>query len=200
AGFPDTVIVASNDLDEYLIRDLKMQGARVDLWGVGTKLITSADGPALGGVYKMSAIEDDGVLEPRIKRSDNPAKMTLPGRKAVHRLYDEEGMAVADLITLAEEAIDTIRPLTIFDPNETWKRMTLTNFSAVPLLKPLFRLGKPVGDPPTLAEIGQHRIKEESTFWDQYLRVMNPHEFKVDLSDKLWQMRNDLLSRNGHSA
>ena len=197
AGFPDTVIVASNDLDEYLIRELKMQGARIDLWGVGTKLITSADGPALGGVYKMSAIEDDGVLEARIKRSDNPAKITLPGRKAVYRLYDENGMAVADLITLADEVIDTAQPLTIFDPNETWKRMTLTNFTAEPLLAPLFRDGKPVGDPPTLQVIGDHRRGQENTFWDQYLRVMNPHAFKVDLSDKLWQLRNDLLSRDG---
>lgn len=200
AGFPNTVIVASNDLDEYLIRELITQGARIDLWGVGTKLITSADGPALGGVYKMSAIEGNGALAPRMKRSDNPGKITLPGRKEVYRLYDEQGMAIADYITLADEVVDTSRELTIFDPNETWKRMTLKNFTAVPLLAPLFKDGQPVGENPTLAEINAHRTAQEKTFWDQYLRITNPHTFKVDLSDRLWQLRNDLLSRNEHES
>ena len=193
AGFDDTIIVASNDLDEYLIRDLKQQGARIDLWGVGTRLITSADNHALGGVYKMSAIDENGTLAPRMKRSDNPVKRTLPGKKSLYRLYDRDGMAVADYITLHDETFDVSQPLTILDPNETWKRMTLTEYTMRPLQAPLFRGGKPVGDRPSLAEIGAYRQQEEKTFWDQYLRLMNPHEFKVDLSDKLWQLRADIM-------
>ncbi|NLD52728.1 MAG: nicotinate phosphoribosyltransferase, partial [Clostridiales bacterium] len=126
AGFPDAIICASNDLDEYLIRDLKLQGARIDLWGVGTKLITGGDVPALGGVYKMSALEENGELVPRMKFSDNPEKLTLPGRKEVYRVYDAQGMAFADLITLSDEQINPSQPLTLFDPNEVWKRTTMT--------------------------------------------------------------------------
>lgn len=200
AGFTRAVICASNDLDEYLIRDLKQQGARIDLWGVGTRLITSADNHALGGVYKMSAIDENGTLAPRMKRSDNPVKRTLPGKKSLYRLYDRDGMAVADYITLHDETFDVSQPLTIFDPNETWKRMTLTEYTMRPLQAPLFRSGKSVGDKPSLAEIGAYRQQEEKTFWDQYLRLMNPHEFKVDLSDKLWNLRNDMLQEGEGGA
>ena len=183
-------------MDEYLIRDLKLQGARIDLWGVGTRLITSADSPALGGVYKMSAIWEQGAWSPRMKVSDNPEKVTLPGKKEVYRLYDEDGMAVADLITLAGERIDPSEPLTLFDPNETWKRMTLHKYSVRNLLAPLFINGETTCTPPPLSEIRALREAEEKTFWSQYLRLLNPHTYKVDLSDQLWQLRRDLLHRD----
>ncbi len=193
AGFEDALICASNDLDEYLIRDLKLQGARIDLWGVGTRLITGHEFSSLGGVYKMSAIEEAGALAPRMKISDNPEKVTLPGRKELYRLCDAQGMAVADLIALSDERFDTAEPLTIFDPTETWKRMTLEHYSMKPLLVPLLRNGEPVGPAPTLKEICGLREAEEKTFWDQYLRLLNPHAFKVDLSDRLWGLRHDML-------
>lgn len=196
AGFPDAIICASNDLDEYLIRDLKQQGARIDLWGVGTKLITSHERPAFGGVYKMNALEEGGQLSPKIKLSDNPVKVTLPGRQEVYRLYDQEGMAVADLITLTEEHIDERQPLTIFDPQDTWKKMTLTQFTAKKLLQPLMRAGQPTGEDPSLAQIRAHREQEEGTIWEQHLRLVFPTAFKVDWSDSLWLLRNKMLHEN----
>jgi len=196
AGFEDAIICASNDLDEYLIRDLKQQGARIDLWGVGTKLITSHERSAFGGVYKMNALETDGVLVPKIKLSDNPVKVTLPGRQEVYRLYDQAGMAVADLITLDDEVVDETRPLTIFDPQDTWKKMTLQDFRARKLLQPLVRGGQPAGELPSLAQIRAHREAEEASIWEQHLRLVYPTAFKVDWSDRLWQLRNDMLHEN----
>jgi len=196
AGFPDAIICASNDLDEYLIRDLKQQGARIDLWGVGTKLITSNDRSAFGGVYKMNALETGGTLMPKIKLSDNPVKVTLPGRQEVYRLYDAAGMAVADLITLDDEEVDESKPLTIFDPQDTWKKMTLTQFTAKKLLRPLVRGGQAAGELPGLKDIRAHREKEEQSIWEQHLRLVYPTAFKVDWSDRLWQLRNDMLHEN----
>ena len=193
AGFTDTIIVASNDLDEHLIRDLKLQGARIDLWGVGTKLITSAGRYALGGVYKMSALEEHGQMVPKMKLSDNPEKITLPGAHEVYRLYDRDGKAIADLITLKEENIDFTRPLTIFHPQATWKKMHLTEYSARKLLEPLFRQGKYVGTDRTLTEIQAYRKREEASIWEQHLRLVNPEPYKVDLSDKLWELRKQLI-------
>ncbi len=193
AGFPEALICASNDLDEYLIRDLKQQGARIDLWGVGTKLITSADRSAFGGVYKMNALQTQGQLAPKIKLSDNPVKVTLPGRQELYRLYDAQGMAVADLIALDDEVIDPNRPLTIFDPQDTWKRMTLSGFTAKKLLAPFIRGGQPVGALPTLRQIQEYRARDEQTIWEQHLRLVNPAAFKVDWSDKLWQLRHRML-------
>ena len=193
AGFPEALICASNDLDEYLIRDLKQQGARIDLWGVGTKLITSADRSAFGGVYKMNALQTQGQLAPKIKLSDNPVKVTLPGRQELYRLYDAQGMAVADLIALDDEVIDPNRPLTIFDPQDTWKRMTLSGFTAKKLLAPFIRGGQPVGALPTLRQIQEYRARDEQTIWEQHLRLVNPTAFKVDWSDKLWQLRHRML-------
>ena len=193
AGFPEVIICASNDLDETIIRDLKLQGARIDLWGVGTKLITSADRSAFGGVYKMNALETDGVLQPKMKRSDNPVKVTLPGHQELYRIYDENHMAVADLITLSDEVMDETQPLTIFDPKDTWKRMTLTRYSAKKMLVPFVKDGKTVYEKPTLAQIRAHREAEEQTIWEQHLRLIFPTLFKVDWSQKLWTLRNDML-------
>lgn len=195
AGFENTLICASNDLDEYLIRELKMQGAKIDLWGVGTKLINGADIFSLGGVYKMSAMEDEnGVLQPKMKISDNPEKITLPGEKEVYRLYDENGMVIADYICLAGETIE--KPLTIFDPDETWKRMTLNNFSYKKLSVPLYRDGKLVYDKPTLDEMIEYRKAEEKTFWSQYYRLHNPERYKIDLSLPLWTLKNDIINEH----
>ncbi|NLM86148.1 MAG: nicotinate phosphoribosyltransferase [Clostridiales bacterium] len=196
AGFEDVIICASNDLDETLIRDLKLQGAVIDLWGVGTKMITSADRSAFGGVYKMNALESNGQLLPKIKLSDNPVKVTLPGMQELYRLYDEDGMAVADLITLADEVIDESQPLTIFDPQDTWKKMTLNRFTCKKLLEPLVKNGQAVGDYPSLQDIRAHRKQDEQTIWEQHLRLVYPTAFKVDWSDKLWQLRNTMLHEN----
>lgn len=198
AGFPHAIICASNDLDEYLIRELKMQGAQISLWGVGTRLITAADMVSLGSVYKLGALADEkGAMQPKMKVSDNPAKITLPGDKEVWRLYDESGMAVADYITLSGEEVDQSQPLTIFDPNQTWKKMTLETFTARKLQQPLFVNGRFVGQRKTLKEITAYREQDEKTFWEQYFRLQNPQKYKVDLSDKLWQLRRDMLESAG---
>jgi len=193
AGFEKTLIVASNDLDETIIRDLKLQGARIDVWGVGTKLITSADRSAFGGVYKMCALETDGRMVPKIKLSDNPEKVTLPGRQELYRLYTADGMAAADLIALADEEFDFTRPLTIFDPQDTWKKMTLTDYTARKLLEPFFVGGAPAGPSPALPEIQAWRRQDEGTIWEQHLRLVYPSAFKVDLSDRLWALRHAML-------
>lgn len=195
AGFPDACICASNDLDENIIRDLKLQGAKITLWGVGTRLITSADCPALGGVYKLSAEQTENGIVPKIKISDNPEKCTLPGVKQLYRIYGPDGMAIADLIALADETFDPRLPLTIYDPMAPWKRMTLRDYRMQPLLKPLIRNGKRTHPLPTLDEISAHRRNEIASFWEQYLRLLNPHPYKVDWSDALFNLRKNLLYR-----
>ncbi len=198
AGFPNAKIFASGDLDEMLIRDLQMQGAAIDVWAVGTKLITSDDLPALGGVYKMSAEEVDGVLVPKIKLSDNPAKMTNPGYKKIYRIYDAYNeKAIADLITLEHETIDESKPLRIFDPVETWKTMKITNYRLRELLVPIFVDGKQVYECPDIHEIQRYAAKELSTFWEAYRRLYNPHVYKVDLSDELYALKQELLRKSG---
>ena len=194
AGFPDTIICASGDLDENLIRDLKLQGAAIDTWGVGTKLITSEDCPSLGGVYKMAAEYENGRIVPKIKISENPVKITNPGEKKLWRIYDREsGMAVADLIALAHETYDESKPLTIYDPINTWKSMTLTRYTMKELQVPIFKNGECVYESPSLNEIQQYCKAEMDTFWDQYKRLLNPHRYKVDLSDSLWMLKNSML-------
>ncbi|HHU79216.1 MAG: nicotinate phosphoribosyltransferase [Caldicoprobacterales bacterium] len=193
AGFPDARIVASNDLDEELIWDLKAQGAKIDIFGVGTSLITSRGCPALGGVYKMAAEEIDGEMVPRIKISENPVKITTPGYKKVVRIYNGGGKAIADLVMLDEEEIDVSKPLTIFDPVNTWKRMTIRNFTIKELLVPIFVDGKKVYNTPGLLEIQAHASKELDTLWDEYKRLKNPHVYKVDLSQKLYDLKQRLL-------
>lgn len=197
AGFPEVIIVASNDLDETIIRDLKLQGAKIDLWGVGTKLITSFDRAAFGGVYKMNALETDGKMVPKIKLSDNPIKVTLPGKQELYRLYTEDGMAAADLVTLYDEKIDESQPLTIFDPVDTWKKMTLTNYKAVKMLSPMVVDGQRVFEKESLEDIRARREKQEATIWHQHLRLINPSAFKVDWSDRLWKLRSDMLHEQG---
>lgn len=198
AGFPNAKIFASGDLDEMLIRDLQMQGAAHRRLGRGHKLITRDDLPALGGVYKMSAEEVDGVLVPKIKLSDNPAKMTNPGYKKIYRIYDAYNeKAIADLITLEHETIDESKPLRIFDPVETWKTMKITNYRLRELLVPIFVDGKQVYECPDIHEIQRYAAKELSTFWEAYRRLYNPHVYKVDLSDELYALKQELLRRSG---
>lgn len=197
AGFPNAKIFASNDLDEDTIWDLKAQGACIDMWGVGTKMITSDDKPSLGGVYKLSAEIIDGKIIPKLKISENQWKTTLPGYKKVFRLYDgRDGHSVADLITLEHETIDMSKPLTIFDPNETWKRMTLTDFKARELLVPVIKDGELVYDLPSLDEICAYQRGEMAALWDEYKRLNRPHVYKVDLSDELYALRRSLLMRD----
>lgn len=193
AGFHNAKIVASNDLDEELIWDLNAQGAKIDIFGVGTSLITSRGCPALGGVYKMSAEEIDGELVPRIKISENPGKITIPGYKKVVRIYNGSRKAIADLIMLDEEEIDTSRPLTIFDPVDTWKRMTLHNYTIRELLVPVYQNGRLIYESPALMKIQDYAKSELDTLWDEYKRLKNPHVFKVDLSQKLYDLKQQLL-------
>ena len=195
AGFPKAKICVSGDLDEYLIQSLKTQGACIDTWGVGTKMITSYDCPALGGVYKLSAEYENGKPAPRIKISENPAKVTNPGVKKLWRIYGKDGMAVADLIALSHETFDTAQPLTIFDPVDTWKSMTLTDYTMRELQQPLFLNGEQVYKPIPLREVCAYHQREMATFWDQYKRLLNPHIYKVDLSDELWMLKQSMLKK-----
>lgn len=193
AGFSDVKIVASGDLDEWTIWDLKAQGAAVDIWGVGTALITSRDCPALGGVYKLVAEESNGEMLPKIKISENPLKITNPGYKKVTRIYDRDSKALADLIMLDHEVIDISKPLTIFDPIDTWKKMTFKNYEVRDLLVPIFQNGVKVYDTPTLLEIQNYAKQDLDTFWEEYKRLKNPHIYKVDLSMELYNLKNELL-------
>ena len=195
AGYPKARIFASSDLDEYTIADLLSQGARIDVWGVGTKMITCEDNPALGGVYKLSAIEKDGVLEPRMKHSDNIQKVTNPGLKKVVRLYNKNGFALADLIALDDETIDESKPLTIYAPLEPWKQTTITDFTAKELLVPVFLRGKQVYTSPALMDIQAYAQKELDTFWEEYKRLVRPHKYKVDLTDGLYELKTRLLHK-----
>lgn len=199
AGFENASICASSDLDEAVIRDLKMQGACINSWGVGTRLITAEDSPALGGVYKMSGEVIDGRIVPKIKLSDNPIKVTNPGYKKVFRIYDKNGKAAADLITLNHESIDVTKPLTIFDPVQTYKRMTLTEYSVRELLVPVFSDGKLVYELPDIKAICAYERSEMDSMWDEYKRLLNPHVYKVDLSDELYNLKKRLIyERVGH--
>lgn len=193
AGLYHATIVGSNDLDEHTIWAIRAQGAPIDAWGVGTHLITSKDTPALGGVYKLAAEGKDGLFEPRLKVSENTTKITNPGIKKIVRFYDRGGKAMADLIALEDEHFT--EPLTIFDPLQTWKKKTLTNFTTKELLKPVFRGGKRVYDLPNLQEIQAYAKKELDTLWDEVKRLTNPHRFIVDLSPKLFDLKQDLLHK-----
>ena len=194
AGFPEAKICASGDLDELLIRDLKLQGAQIDIWGVGTKLITSNGCPALGGVYKLAAEVVDGQVIPKIKISENQAKVTNPGVKKLLRIYDNvSGKALADLIALEHESFDEEEPLHLFHPIDTWKQKTLTNYHIKSLQVPIFRDGEQVYQCPPLMEIQAYAKADIETFWDQYKRGLNPHVYKVDLSDGLWTLKQSML-------
>ncbi|SHN49430.1 nicotinate phosphoribosyltransferase [Desulfitobacterium chlororespirans] len=191
AGLEHARIVASNDLDEHTISAIRAQGAAIDSWGVGTHLITSKDTPALGGVYKLSAEGQNGIFEPRLKVSENISKITNPGIKKLVRFYDRRGKAMADLIALEDEHFE--EPLTIFDPIETWKRKTLTDFKTRELLRPVFRGGRQVYELPHLKDIQTYARHECETLWDEVKRLVNPHRYIVDLSPKLFELRQSLL-------
>ncbi len=194
AGFPNAKIVASSDLDEDKIHSLKMQGARINSWGVGTNLITSSNCPALGGVYKLAAASHNGELEPKIKISDNPSKITNPGFKKVTRIYDVSGLfALADLIMLDEEVIDENEPLTIFHPIYTWKQKTFRRYSLKELMIPYFRDGKSVYQPSSVQEIRNLAQMELDSLWPEYKRLQLPQIYKVDLSEDLWQLKQDMM-------
>jgi len=197
AGYPDCKICVSNSLDEYLIRDMIFQGAKVDSFGVGERLITASSEAVFGGVYKLSAVESDGEIIPKIKISENAAKVTLPGVKIPWRLYDRTtGKAIADVITLGDEKIESTEPYEIFDPVHTWKRKVVTNFVARKLQVKIFEKGKLVYECPTVKEISKHRAEQVDALWDEVTRFENPHEYYVDLSQKLWFEKNALLSEN----
>ena len=196
AGFSDVKIVASNSLDEYLIRDLQIQGAKIDSFGIGERLITSKSDPVFGGVYKLVAVEKDGEFIPKIKISESLEKITNPHFKKLYRFFDENGMAVADYACVHDEELDTKNPITItiFDPLATWKKCTLENVYAKEMLKPIFEKGKLVYELPKIQDIRAHCLQQVDTLWDEVKRFENPHNYYVDLSDKLWNIKQELLA------
>ena len=200
AGLTECSIVASNSLDEYIIRDLLLQGAQIDSFGVGERLITSKSEPVFGGVYKLAAVEDkEGNIIPKIKVSENPAKITNPHFKKVYRIFENEtGKAMADLICVHDEVIDPSHPLELFDPEATWKRKTVTDFTAVELLVPIFQGGKLVYQSPSITEMRAYCAAQIDLQWDEVKRFENPHNYYVDLSQKLWDIKHELLKQAGH--
>lgn len=199
AGFHDAVISASSDLDEYLIDSLKTQGAKITSWGVGTNLITSRDCPAFGGVYKLAAVKKgDGEFVPKIKLSENTEKITNPGDKTVYRIYEKaNGKLKADLICLTDDRFDTSDDLIIFDPLETWKKTHLKGgtYTMKELMVKIFDQGRCIYQSPSVMDIREHCIEEQNTLWDETKRLVNPHEVYVDLSDRLYEMKTELLNK-----
>lgn len=196
AGYPDCDIMASNSLDEHLISDMVSQGAKVDCFIVGERLITSASSPLFGGVYKLSAIEKDGKTVPKINLSENVRKITIPSSKQVYRLIDKDsGKAIADVLTLDDEIIDETKPYVLFDPDFTWKRKEIENFVTRKLLVPIFKGGKKVYEEPSLKEIRDYCLRQTDTLWDEVKRFENPHKYYVDLSKNLWAERNSLIEK-----
>ena len=198
AGWPGCQISVSNALDEYLIQDLLLQGACIDMFGVGERLITARSEPVFGGVYKLAAVEDEsGNIIPKIKVSENVDKITIPHFKKTYRLFDRAtGKAEADYICLHDEALDDTKPLELFDPRVTWKRKTLTNFTARELQVPVFRGGRLVYQQPPLQEIQTYCARQVDTLWDEVKRFDYPHKYYVDLSQKLWDIKQELLTRS----
>ena len=196
AGMTDCKIVVSNSLDEYIIRDTIQQGACIDSFGVGERLITSKNSPVFGGVYKLAAIErEDGTIVPKIKISENTAKITNPHYKKLYRIYEgDSGKAIADLITVHDEVIDTSKPLELFDPEHIWKRKVLEDYRIEELQKPIFLSGKCVYESPTASEIRDYCAAQLDLQWDEVKRFENPHNYYVDLSQKLWDVKQALLS------
>lgn len=199
AGLENCKIIASNSLDEYLIRDLMMQGAEIDTFGVGERLITSSSSPVFGGVYKLVAVENEiGEIVPKIKVSENTTKITNPHFKKVYRYFDNEsGKALADELCLYDEVVDTTKSRTIFDPNATWKTKTITDFTAKELQVPIFKNGECVYDSPNINEIADYCREQVSLLWDEVKRFENPHTYYVDLSKKLYEIKNILLNVYG---
>lgn len=196
AGFTDAIISASSDLDEYLIDSLKTQGAAITSWGVGTNLITSKDNPSFGGVYKIAAVESEGIFVPKIKLSENSEKITNPGNKTIYRVYEKEsGKIKADLIALEDDTISEEEDLLLFDPVETWKKTLLKagSFTLRKMLVPVFLEGTCVYSSPEVMDIREYCFKELDTLWEESRRLINPHEIYVDLSDRLYKMKTALL-------
>lgn len=195
AGWAGCQISVSNALDEYLIQDLLLQGAKIDLFGVGERMITARSEPVFGGVYKLAGVEDgQGNIIPKIKVSENEDKITIPHFKKTYRLYDRAtGKAEADYICLRDEEVDETKPLELFDPRATWKRKTLTNFEARELQVPVFLKGKLVYQQPTLKEIQEYCTRQVDTLWDEVKRFDYPHKYYVDLSERLWSIQQELL-------
>lgn len=200
AGLTDCKITVSNALDEYIIRDLLIQGACIDSFGVGERLITSRAEPVFGGVYKLSAVETNGKVIPKMKISENVGKVTTPCNKEIIRFYDREtGKALADVITVVGEEIDESKPYEIFDPVQTWKRKTLENFSIRRLLEPILINGKCVYERPDIQTIRSYCAEQMNTLWDSVLRFENPQNYYVDLSQELFSIRNEILHRHRKS-
>ena len=199
AGLPFCKIVASNSLDEYLIETLLSQGACIDAFGVGERLITSKSDPVFGGVYKLCAVEDKaGNILPKIKISENMAKITNPHFKRVYRLYENAtGKAIADLLCVYDEPLPNGEALELFDPEATWKRKTVTDYTAKELLVPVFRQGKRVYDSPPIEKIQAYCAEQVGLLWDEVKRFENPHNYYVDLSQKLWNIKHELLEHQG---
>ena len=194
AGFQDCKIIASNSLDEHLIKELLTQGAKIDLFGVGERLITAKSEPVFGGVYKLSAIEKEGVILPKIKISENVGKITNPAFKQLWRFFDRDsGKAMADVITLEDEVIDDNFPYEIFDPEHTWKRKTITNYYAKKLLVKIFDKGQCIYESPDLKTIRGYCHEQVESLWEEVLRFDNPHTYYVDLSKQLWELKEGLL-------
>ena len=197
AGLKDCKIVVSNSLDEHLITELLLQGAQIDSFGVGERLITAKSDPVFGGVYKLVAVEKNGEIISKIKISENVAKITNPGYKKVYRFYDNEtNKALADVICLHDEVIDSSKEYEIFDPVQTWKKKILTNYHVRPLQVPIFLNGELVYNLPTIHEIKDYCQKEMDSFWDEVKRLANPHTYYVDLSQKLWDLKHDMLNKH----
>ena len=193
AGFEDCKICGTNALDEFLITSLLDQNAEIDSFGVGENLITAQSNPVFGGVYKLAAIEENGVITPKIKVSENIEKITNPGFKKLYRFYNNKtGKAIADLITLNDEKIPTDE-YTIFDPISPWKKKTLTEYTLKPLHTKIFENGKLIYTSPTLTEIANNAKNELDTLWDEVKRLNNPHKYYVDLSQELWDLKQKLL-------
>lgn len=198
AGFTDCKIVVSNSLDENIIRDIILQGAKIDSFGVGERLITAKSNPVFGGVYKLVAKEENGEIVPKIKISENPEKITNPHFKKVYRIYDKQnGKATADLICVHDEVIDETKSLEIFDPAQTWKRKVCEDYTLRELLVPVFRDGECVYRSPHISEIQQYCRAQVDTLWEEVTRFENPHRYYVDLSQKLWDIKHELLEAGG---
>ena len=198
AGYTECKIVVSNSLDEIIIRDLILQGARIDTFGVGERLITAKSNPVFGGVYKLVAVEQDGEIVPKIKISENPEKITNPHFKKVYRIFDNEtGTAIADQLCVHDETIDESEPLELFDPVQIWKSKTVTDFTAKELLVPIFKGGECVYTSPSIHEIRDYCKAQIMTLWDEVKRFENPHKYYVDLSHKLWNIKQSLLMNRG---
>ena len=199
AGWTDCKISVSNSLDEYIIRDLLRQGAQIDMFGVGERLITAKSEPVFGGVYKLAAIEEpDGTVVPKIKISENVEKITNPHHKKLYRFYAKDtGKAIADYLTVYDEVVDDSKDMTIFDPDATWKTKKVYNFTARELQVPVFKSGELVYKLPSLEEIRTYCLAQVDTLWDEVKRFDNPQTYYVDLSQKLWDIKYDLLKSNG---